>query len=305
VYSDIALAERLINLGNPRGAIEPLRRAIAAEPDHALAHAYLGVCLLDVGEDKAAAESIRSALAVDPEHWYVLFAAGRIALLQRSYPEAEQHLENARRRAPWYAPVYRHLADLYRQTKRILMARKVLEDGRDECPTDASIISDIGSEILEQGRIEEAETKALEALSLDPESVDAHILAGYVRLRQDRRSEALDHALAALSTNAMHPAALRLLCAIKLRANFLLGLWWRLAVAIGEYPYNAVADFFKLAWTLCVGAITFSFLAGEARVAVILSTVLVLWIAAMLACKALFERGVRRELMALHLRRGF
>jgi tetratricopeptide (TPR) repeat protein len=186
-----------------------------------------------------------------------------------------------------------------------LAGNQLRREGRNECPTDASIVSDIGTEILDQGRIEEAETKAIEALSLDPESVDAHILAGHVRLRQDRRSEALDHALAALSINAMHPAALRLLCAIKLRANVLLGLWWRLAVAIGEYPHNAVADFFRLAWSLSLGAITFFFLAGEARIAIILTAILVLLIAAMLACKALFERGVRRELIALRLRRGF
>jgi tetratricopeptide (TPR) repeat protein len=305
VSPHIALAERQINLGNSRGAIEPLRRALAADPNHALAHAYLAVCLQDVREGKAAVQSIGSALALAPEHWYVQFAAGRIALQQQRYQEAEKHLDDARRTASWNAPVYRHLADLYRQTKRAGTALEVLEEGLGQCPGDVGIISEIGTELLNRGHLELAEIRALEALSLDPESIDAHVVAGYVRLWQNCRAEALDHALSALSINAAEPAAVRLLCMIKVHANPLLGLWWRLAAALSQYPNDALADFLKLAWTVCFAGIFFLFWAGQTWVAVALIATLALWIAGMGLCKIFLEWEVRRELMAFRLRKGF
>jgi tetratricopeptide (TPR) repeat protein len=72
----IRLAERHINLGNPRGAIEPLRRVLADNPDHALAHAYLGMRLQKIGQPAAALASIQTALALAPEYGFVSYTAG-------------------------------------------------------------------------------------------------------------------------------------------------------------------------------------------------------------------------------------
>ena len=78
----IMLAERQINLGNPRGAIGPLREALAKDPEHALAHAYLGMCLHDTNHQREANTEIEAALRLAPEHGFIRYGAGVVALLQ-------------------------------------------------------------------------------------------------------------------------------------------------------------------------------------------------------------------------------
>jgi Flp pilus assembly protein TadD len=235
ISSDLVLAERQINLGNPRGAIGPLRRILAADPDHALALAYLALCLHDTGERRKANTAIDAALELAPENGIVRHAAGTIALLQRRYGAAEDHLDAARRLRPTEVRVFRLLAQLYDETGRQQRSLATLQEGLKHAPADPGLLTDVGLHVLEGGRFAEAEAMAREALAGDPENADAHALMGKIRLHSLDPTGAREHALLALRANPLHDGALRLICAIKFQANPLLGLWWQIAMQTSRF----------------------------------------------------------------------
>ena len=237
----IALAERQINLGNPRGAIGPLREAVAADPDHALAQAYLAMCLQEVARPADARSEMKAALAAAPDVGFIRYAAGMVMLRQRSWNEAERHLTRARELMIDHGETHRLLAIVYGRTRRAHLALSTLQEGLRHEPLNVRILADLGTMMILSGRLEDAEQRAAEALRINPESPEAHVLSGHIRLYQRRRNEAREHALAALSRNATYEPALRLLASSKLQNNFLIGTWWRFAICVARHRDSGIA----------------------------------------------------------------
>jgi Tfp pilus assembly protein PilF len=300
------LAERHINLGNPRGAIEPLRRVLAENPDHALAHAYLGMCLQQVGEPGAAQTSIRTALGLAPDNGFVSYVAGYVALSQKRLGAAEEWLTRARQRMPEHAETYRLLAIVYGRTKRWARVLPTLQEGLSHDPNNHRVIADFGTHLNLLGRVAEAEMKALEALKICPESPEAHVLMGQVRLRQRRISEAREHALTALLINANYAPALQLLASIELQANFLVGAWWRFAVWLAR-PRSDKAH---LSLAFLIGAALYApsivlFAAHRDLLAWAAIAGVALCIGGLWLAKKLFVRAIQNSLREFRLRQSF
>ncbi len=305
VLSDLTLAERQINLGNARGAVEPLRRILATDPDHALAHAYLGMCLHDTGEQGQADDEIETALGLAPENGFIRYAAGVIAMLQKHYAAAEEQLEAARRLIPWDARVYRSLARLYDETDRVRLALATLQEGLRIAPADPGLKADIGLHQVDSGRLDDAQRMAEEALSIDSENPDALVLRGQILLHRGDSAGAREHALLALRSDATNRGALHLMCAAKFRRNPLLGLWWLYAAWITRVGRGLPAGM-----VIGSGIILRVFLYGTVmavdsalgRIVVLgwLIFVVYTWSAA-----GLFKRALRREIESVQLRAGF
>jgi Tfp pilus assembly protein PilF len=302
----IRLAERQINLGNPRGAIEPLRKVLAEDPNHALAHAYLGMCLQGIGQHAAARNSIETALRLAPEYGFVIYAAGFVALSQKRLGEAETHLTRARQLNPDHGETYRMLALVYSRAKRVQLAWETLQEGLRHEPFSARILADIGLHLINSGKLREAEERAIEALRIDPEGLEAHVLQGQIRLYQHKPVEARDHALAALSRNAAYEPALRLLAASKVQSNPLVGTWWRFSVWVGRHRRSGVALGVSSAISLLLYvSIIALFDRGLIWQGWAACVAVGLTIGALRLAKTLFERAVRKELAAFRLRQGF
>jgi Tfp pilus assembly protein PilF len=300
------LAERHINLGHPRGAIEPLRRVLAEDPHHALAHAYLGMCLQQVGEPGAARTSIETALGLAPDDGFVSYAAGYVALSQKRLGAAEEWLARARQRMPEHAETYRLLAIVYGRAKRWARVLPTLQEGLSHDPDNHRVIADLGTHLILLGRVAEAEMKALEALKIHPESPEAHVLMGYVRLRQRRIAEAREHALTALLTNANYAPALQLLASIELQANFLVGAWWRFAVWLARPRSDkAYLSFAFLAGAALDAPGIVLFVAHKDLLAWIAIAGVALCIGGLWLAKKLFERSIRKSLGEFRLRQSF
>jgi Flp pilus assembly protein TadD len=60
----LGLGRGLIDLGRPAEAVEPLRRAVALQPEQAAAHRDLGRSLLESGNPMEAAEVFARAIAL-------------------------------------------------------------------------------------------------------------------------------------------------------------------------------------------------------------------------------------------------
>jgi len=298
---DITLAERQMNLGNPRGAIAPLRRALAEDPDDALAHAYLAFCLGTIGQYWKSEYEAQNALTLAPDNPSVQFAVGLLELLHKDYEAAEHHLKEARRRAPWDARCYRFLARLFRVTGRPDKVFPTLHEGLQQAADDVGLITEIGVEYLHVGRIADAEARAQQALAITSDNVDSHVLMGEVRLRQGRIREARDHALIALAHNATDASALQLLCSVKFRRNPLLGLWWRSAVWLSKFDRQQIQQIggaFSSVYLLVAG---FFIMMGYPEPAILYVVVLgYVW-----GCRRLYARALRKELQSVQLRGEF
>jgi tetratricopeptide (TPR) repeat protein len=301
----IRLAERYINLGNPRGAIDPLRRVLVEDPDHVLAHAYLGMCLQEIGQSAAARASIETALTLAPEYGFVSYAAGLVALLQKRFEEAEEQLTSARRLMPAHAETYRLLAVVYGRTRRPGKVLPTLQEGLSHDPSSVRIIADIGMHWLNIGRLAQAEEQGQQALSLDPESVAAHVLMGYVQLHRRDRDAARECALMALTRNASYAPALQLMSTIKLQANPLIGLWWRFAIWLGRRGNRKIFMGVWVALSLIYWGAIATLTERVTWLAVGIVASFTLCFASLLFAKWLFRRGIRNELREFRLRHGF
>jgi len=299
------VAERLMNAGNPRGAIDPLRKVLAEDPDHALALAYLALCLHDTREYRRANSEIDAALELAPEDGFVRYAAGLIALLQRRYRAAEEHLGAAHRLRPNDARVLRSLAQLYDRTGRRQRSLSTLQEALTHEPENPRLRTDIGLHLLDSGRFVEAEAMAREALAADPENADAHALMGKIRLHSLDPAGAREHALLALRTSPMHDGALRLICAVKFQANPLLGLWWYIAILASRF-LDMFSDFWRsILFVVPAYMFTKTLLYSHERSSFIL---LVLWVALMgyfWAGGIILDRMTKRELRSIRLRKDF
>jgi tetratricopeptide (TPR) repeat protein len=83
-----------------REAAETARRAVARKPDHAAAYLLWGRALLHLGEAGAAVEPLTKGVACRPEVFNLQLALGEALLEAGRLPEAETHLENARKLDP-------------------------------------------------------------------------------------------------------------------------------------------------------------------------------------------------------------
>ncbi|HZF33326.1 MAG TPA: tetratricopeptide repeat protein [Candidatus Angelobacter sp.] len=298
----IWLAERQMNLANPRGAIEPLRKVLAEDPNHALAHAYMAACLHDTGHHRDARAAAATALGLAPEMAFAHYIAGTIALLQKDHGAAEQHLTQARTLAPADSRIYRQLARLYRETDRKRLVLPTLEEGLSHAPQNTGLLADIGKHFVDAGKTAAAEAKAREVLQIDPESIDGNVLMGHVRLHQGDIEGAREHSLIALNKDATDYPALHLLCSIKVRMNPLLGLWWHYSVwslRLGKFQTSLVATAVLLVLFLVQVAVDQNGGPG---------LVILLWFGYAFYTSIgsrLFNRALRRELEAVRLKHNY
>jgi hypothetical protein len=153
----------------------------------------------------------------------------------------------------------------------------------------------------------EAEEQARQALAINPESVEAHVLMGYVRLYQRITNDARDCALMVLASNANYAPALQLMSTIKLQTNPLAGIWWRLAVWLGRLHSDMpmIVWIWSLSAPFLFLAVFEMFAAGLVWQAWSIIAGFILGWSGLLLAGALFKRALRKELRNFHLRQGF
>jgi tetratricopeptide (TPR) repeat protein len=298
-------ARRLMLLGNRRGAIEALRALLAGDPDHALGHALLSLCLRDEKRLHAARHEARLALQTDPELAMGLYALAMVELASGKLRRAQQALDHALALSPGEPLFLRGLATVQLNRGRRTQARETLERALQSDPSDAHALVALGEIHLLEGRLADANRCATDAQRLEPEAVEVLVLQGRLLLAQGRVQEAQDHALWALSSDANDAGALRLLVEIKACGSFWLGLWWRYATFMSRVGESRQI----LLLTFAFGAYRAFDLACENLGWKLTSDVVeVLWIAFAVYSwvgPALFRRMLQKEMKQVTLRPDF
>ncbi len=156
----MALAKIFNHQGDPNGAIEEYRFAIALNPSLAEAYRGLGAVYLDKHEWENAKLALEVGIRLDPQHSQDFYWLGRALIAQDHFSQASNALATATR----------------------------LDSN------DASAYSDLGLALMAQGHIQKAEHALIQAIRLQPDLAEAHHRLERVRAAQDDSEQLIQSA---------------------------------------------------------------------------------------------------------------
>jgi tetratricopeptide (TPR) repeat protein len=301
----LALAFELYSSGRAQDAIDALCELLGESPDDPTAHALLAMCLVSRKRLHAANLEADNALALAPDNPFALMSAGWVAFAHRRFADAEARMLGALELDPDSAALHRECARYYHLVERHADARRLAEDALQLEGDSPDGLALLGAISLDQGQREAAADLAMRALAGDPEHVDALVLLGRCQLAAGDVDEARDRAFEALSVNPEHEPARGLLCSVKARQNWALGLWWRLQSWLSSGSNTRAIALLVGMYVLYRSVVILLEGSGGEKAAQALQYLwlgfcVYTWIA-----PGMFLRAVRKEMASVTLRRDF
>ena len=172
-------------------AVPAARKALAADPQNATAHALLSLALGHLEQTREAVEAGRRAVALDPESSFTHYALGRALFEDEDAAGAERAAREALRLDP-DAAGYMLLAQTFIQRRRWQDAVTAATRGLEIDPEHTGCASLRARALLRLGRNEEVDAAVRDSLARDPEDADAHANRGWLLLRQSKPEQALE-----------------------------------------------------------------------------------------------------------------
>jgi arylsulfatase A-like enzyme/Flp pilus assembly protein TadD len=175
---DLDAARHAIQLGDPKDALAPLTRLIAANPGNVPAHLLLGQAQLASGRGDDAIATYRSVTALAPNNALAWFNLGN-AFAQKgagddaAFAEAKRSYERALALFPRHTDTYLNLAALHAARKDAEQSRQTLLRARAAGVSDPTIETELG--VLETTRKDQRAARAAfeRALALNPRQAEA------------------------------------------------------------------------------------------------------------------------------------
>ena len=182
-------------------AQEEFRQALAQEPDNAIVHAMLSLCLNQLAEGEEGLEEARQAVQLAPDMPFCHYVKACALDARGRYEEAHQAIAEAIRLDP-------HDAD-YFERQGLIFARQekweqALEASRQGLAIDAENVDCLnlqGMALTHLGRKEEARQAVEGSLARNPQNAFSHASMGWTLLHQSKHKEALEHFREALRLN--------------------------------------------------------------------------------------------------------
>ncbi len=184
-------ARVLVDQGRYELAERELAQVLAANPDHASAHALLAICLSQKGNTVAATQAIQRAIALSPSFSGFHYIYAGILNQQGKLAEAKSAIAEALRLDPEDADYYARLANIqYDQNKYT----EVVQAAAQGLSLDAEHIGCMNLRLLalmQLGQLSAAEQEVEVALANAPENPFSYGIKGWVLLHQNRIPEAM------------------------------------------------------------------------------------------------------------------
>lgn len=188
-----ALLDRALALadeGDWDGMAALLREHLAAHDAAPAVHCWLGVAERELGMAGVAYERFRRALALGPEDPYVLATAGN-GVAEFDDPDAEQALRTAALTAP-DVPLTRLMYGAWLAREGFTAdGLRELEKARELADDDAQIAYELGVARYLSGDLEGAADAMGDASRMEPDDGWTHVVRGLVLLEADRFEEAV------------------------------------------------------------------------------------------------------------------
>jgi tetratricopeptide (TPR) repeat protein len=159
-----------LNSGDLNGAVELVRRAIAADASVAIYHCNLGEMHRRAGRPDAALAAGLRALAIDAGLPQALNNIGILYYDRGAFDQAADYYRRATVRAPDYAEAYSNLGNALRARKLYDEALAAYGQALRVRPDFADALSNMGTALREIGRLADAETAYRQADALQPNS---------------------------------------------------------------------------------------------------------------------------------------
>ena len=169
------------------------RRALADDPDDAVAHALLAQCLLHQDKHPEAADEAGRAIAADPELPFAHYTAAAVAAARNHYPEAKAAITEAIRLDPADAQHYSLLAAIRAEREQWPGALRAADAGLEHDPEHAGCTNLRAMALTHLGRKDEAAVTLDGALARDPDNAFAHANRGWSLLHERKPKDALHH----------------------------------------------------------------------------------------------------------------
>jgi tetratricopeptide (TPR) repeat protein len=185
-FGKVCLEKNLID-----DALPALQKAVALKPDYDPYVYVMGSAYVARGDRTQAAEVYRQLLKKHPADPVLNYAMGAVLYLQGRHSEAESFLKKSVEGQPDQIAAYYYLALNYDSMGQQDRAVGLFRDLLKRHPDHASATADLGKILLRQHKYDEAQQVLERAVTLDPNSAQAHYQLAMVlhRLGKTAQSE--------------------------------------------------------------------------------------------------------------------
>lgn len=173
-HFELALT-RLSDGSNYKAGLEDIQRAIALNPDSALAHAVRASLLDHLDREAEALVAADDAIALDPELPFAWFCRGNALLGLHKLADAEASARKSLSLDPDFSPASNLLSTVLRLQRRFNEAEVEIDRHLARDPENAWTFATSGWTALHQGQRQKAEELFRESLRLDPELEHARL----------------------------------------------------------------------------------------------------------------------------------
>jgi len=186
-------------LSNPAEAIQHLRKAVELRPELYEARSLLGTTLVKLGENEEAIRNLRVAAEIRPDNARLLAMLALQYLQGRYYDEAIKALERAIELDSQNADLHFLLIQAHHLNHDFERALAMAERTRIQFPEVPRGYLQVGMQLDNMGRFQEARAQLEAALARDSKLFEARILLGQVLLKLGLPEESIAEFRAVLS----------------------------------------------------------------------------------------------------------
>ena len=194
--------------GDPRGALELFRAAVAAAPGYARAHLNLGIALESLGDADGAIGSYETALRLDGHEPFARYNLGKLLYAQGAAQRAAPLLREALALKPDLAEAQIVLALVQEALGSRTEALDTLQAALRQRPDDALALRYCGLLLARLARWEEAQACLRRAVAADAADAEAACWLGIALVHLEQAGAAAAFFRAALRARPDYPEAL-------------------------------------------------------------------------------------------------
>lgn len=174
-------------------AAKELRQALAADPDNALAHSLLALCLSDMEQYQEATREARHGVHLEPDSRFSHYALAYVLCDRERLEEARRAIQEAIRLDPDDAQNFGLLAGIEYKSRDWPKALEAAEMGLRLDPEEVACTNIQAMALVNLGRKAEAGRTIDAALQRDPENPVVHANMGWTLLHRGEPRQAMEH----------------------------------------------------------------------------------------------------------------